>query len=368
MPTSPITLDSPIPPHLDLAGAPSQLFQVPPSPSASSALYRSIAVPRKRARLQLDQRSSWLQVDGTSSPLVPSLTGPDDLPHGVDGIVDFDYRPSRYPPPQPFPLDTSVDSLSEAGGCRKRSRRDPSLIAVSPTGSDEKTISPNVPSHPSAAPVRWSKAVLGVVGKVWDFCWSGAFRGFYAGGGRGYNLSGEEDAALTFSAPASEKETMAVTPTAPALQRGPSTPLPGGFPAEDDLQRSWVMVPSVNPSPASSHSTHRSSTRRVPRRTTTAYHASRRGRSHHQRGLMSHAGSLPRQPFFSSPALPRESPVSVDTQRHMADVCRIEREGDESMRRMGKMGIKLQALIREGRQALGTQVEVSDLVMDDCAN
>ncbi|KAI0861753.1 hypothetical protein F4860DRAFT_158478 [Xylaria cubensis] len=31
----------------------------------------------------------------------------------------------------------------------------------------------------------------GVVGKVWEFCKTGAFRGFYAGGGRGYEVSQE---------------------------------------------------------------------------------------------------------------------------------------------------------------------------------
>ncbi|PYI13364.1 hypothetical protein BO99DRAFT_347574 [Aspergillus violaceofuscus CBS 115571] len=374
MPTGSITLDSPIPPHLDLAGAPSQLFQVPPSPSASSALYRSIAIPpRKRARPNLDQRSSWLQIDGASSPTVPSLISSDDLLHSADGIVDLDYRPSRYrEPAHPFPLDASVDSLSEAGGLRrKRSRRDPSLIAASPTGPDEKGIPPNVTPDPSdAAPVRWSKAVLGVVGKVWDFCWSGAFRGFYAGGGRGYNMSSEEDAlSPSFPSPASEKESLPATPTAHfrqrQRQRGPSTPLPGEYPDEDDLQRSWVMVSAgKSSSPSSSLATNRSTTpRRAPRRTTTAaHHASRRGRPQNKRVLTSHAPSLPSQPSFSSPAMPRESPVSVDTQRHMAEMRRMEREGNASMRRMEK---KLEALIREGTQALATRVEVTDLDMED---
>ncbi|RAL17679.1 CoA-binding protein [Aspergillus homomorphus CBS 101889] len=368
MPTSSITLDSPIPPHLDLAGAPSQLFQVPPSPSASSALYRSIAVPpRKRARSSLETRSSWLQVDGSASPLVTSVIGSDDLLHGVDNVVDLDYRPSRYrEPSDPLHLDTSVDSLGEAGGLRrKRSHPDPYLIAASPTGSDEKEQSPSVTSYPSAAPVRWSKAVLGVVGKVWDFCWSGAFRGFYAGGGRGYTMSGEQeeedddDNSMTFPSLASEKGSAPTTPSAQPPRRGPSTPLPGCYPEETDLQGNWVMV-----SPPSATIYRGSTPRRGLRRTTTAAHlAARRARPHTRRVLMSHAPpSLPSQHYFSSPAMPRESPVSVNSKRHMAEKRRLEREEDASLQRMEQ---RLQVLIREGTQALATRVEVMDSEMED---
>ncbi|KAJ2896030.1 hypothetical protein MKZ38_005915 [Zalerion maritima] len=43
----------------------------------------------------------------------------------------------------------------------------------------------------------WSRfafhTISGVVGKVWEFCKAGAFRGFYAGGGLGYNAGGNID-------------------------------------------------------------------------------------------------------------------------------------------------------------------------------
>jgi hypothetical protein len=64
---------------------------------------------------------------------------------------------------------------------------------------------------------------------------------------------------------------------------------------------------------------------------------------------------------FSTPAKPRETPVSVETQRYMAQKRRMEREEDESLARLNR---QLQAMIKEGKQALGTRVEVDDFMED----
>ncbi|OJI86272.1 hypothetical protein ASPTUDRAFT_116398 [Aspergillus tubingensis CBS 134.48] len=366
--SSPFFLESPIPPQLDLAGAPSQLFQVPPTPSASSALYRSISIPnRKRSRLEVDRRP-WLDVD-TPSSHVASVISPDDLLLGVeDTSVDQVYRPNRYrKPARSLALDDSVESLSETADIRrKRSRWDPSLIAASPTGHDEKmtistttmtataTAAPavNTPiAYPQPAPVRWSRAVLGVVGKVWDFCWSGAFRGFYAGGGQGYTMTAE-DAQPQLASPSIEKESI---PTS-QRQQGSSSPFSGQFP-EDDLKHSWVIVSAREEFMDEASPSQR---RRVHRRTPAHTHSRRRSQG--KRTLISHAPSMPTKSQFSTPAKPRESPVSVETQRYMAQKRRMEREEDASLARLNR---QLQAMIKEGKQALGTRVEVDDLDMED---
>jgi hypothetical protein len=100
----------------------------------------------------------------------------------------------------------------------------------------------NIPgSKPATASIPgWSRFALetigGVVGKVWDFCTVGAFRGFYAGGGRGYDVD-------------------------PGLVRGntwcnehdiPTLPdLPGGFPDPDYAQyTAQSRTPDSTPPPA----------------------------------------------------------------------------------------------------------------------
>ncbi|KAF7595859.1 hypothetical protein BBP40_004350 [Aspergillus hancockii] len=360
MPTSSFVLDSPIPPQLDLAGAPSQLF-LPPNPSASSALFRSIAIPsRKRQRgVDLDHRS-WLE--SPSSPT--SFISPDDRLAGVDDVsADHDYRPSRYrDPPLKLPLDSSVESLSEASGARrKRSRRDPSsVVAPSPSGPEDEKLAQSTSFDPQVAPVRWSRAVLDVVGKVWDFCWSGAFRGFYAGGGRGYSMTAGGDPSLgeDYSWQPTEKpdflSSMAAATTAPQDQSG-STLLSGDC-ADDDLHRNWVVVGHDEHGYEASPSTQR----RVHRRTSSYSHLRRRQQPV-KRTFVSQPPSISAKSHFSAPAKPRESPVSVETQRYMAQKRRIEREEDESLARLNR---QLQAMIKEGKQALGTRVEVDDYMED----
>ncbi|KAF9893788.1 hypothetical protein FE257_009958 [Aspergillus nanangensis] len=385
MPTSSFILETPpIPPQLDLAGAPSQLFQVPPTPSASSALCRSISIStsgrkRSRARDLSSEPRSWLgsPIDRRSpAPFIPS---PDDqYPRPIDEM-DF-YRPSRYrEPPRPHPLDASVESLLELSGARrKRSRRDPSSVVAAST-TDEKSPAPNYsydssdPSQP--APVRWSRAVLGVVGKVWDFCWSGAFRGFYAGGGQGYPMMPPSQEDNTLPVPGhhhhhpyderttpTEKQRMAFA--AAGHQRSGSTLVPGEYP-EDDLRRNWVMVSSretrdrLDAEESVDAASPSMRTRRVVHRRTNTVPSQNRRRQPGKRALMTHSPAVSAKSQFSSPAKPHESPISVETQRYMAQMRRMEREEDASLQRLNR---QLQDMIREGKQALGTRVEVDDFM------
>ncbi|KAE8350893.1 CoA binding domain-containing protein [Aspergillus coremiiformis] len=358
MPTSSFVLDSPIPPQLDLAGAPSQLF-LPPNPSASSALFRSISIPnRKRQRGVDSERRLWL--DSPSSPT--SFVSPDDR-LGVDDVsAEHDYRPSRYRDlPLKLPLDSSVESLSDASGARrKRSRRDPSsVVAPSLLGPEEEKIVQNNSYYPQPAPLRWSRAVLGVVGKVWDFCWSGAFRGFYAGGGRGYSLTAGDPSVSSdhdnhMWQPTTEKHHPSSV-NADAHDWSESTPLAGEYP-DDDLHHNWVVVGPDEYGFEGSPSTRK----RVHRRTSSYSHLRRRQPV--KRTFVSHPSSISAaKSHFSTPAKPRESPVSVETQRYMAQMRRMEREEDASLARLNR---QLQAMIKEGKQALGTRVEVDDFMED----
>jgi hypothetical protein len=69
-----------------------------------------------------------------------------------------------------------------------------------------------------------------------------------------------------------------------------------------------------------------------------------------------------KSPVRSSTKL-RESPGAVDAQRYAAKVRRRELEEDASIRRLNK---QLKAMIKEGKEALGTRIEIEDdLDLDD---
>lgn len=363
MPSSSFLFDSPIPPQLDLVGAPSPLFQVP-QPSASSALYRSISSSqRKRCRPELEcGRGNARLTPHRPPPPVSDFFA--DLDEASDHEDHDIHLPNRYRDYPRTPLDASLTDSSKGPDDfrRKRCRReDPShVIATSPSGLDEKAMAPE--QTPTAAepagPLRWSRAVLDVVGKVWDFCWSGPFRGFYAGGGRGYSLdSSEAPLAESYqnkspmSYPYRPSSSSAFSPS--AEKRAVS--VPGEYPldaGEDVLHGSWVMIspnegttgyntPCARPRSRKSHMSRRTAYRRTPSKRSLAPHP---------------------QPTFSAPAKPHESPVSVETQRYLAKQRRREREEDASLQRLNK---QLQSMIQEGRQALGTRVEVDDMDTED---
>lgn len=350
----PLFVESPIPPQLDLTGPPSQFF-APTTSSASSALYRSISIPsRKRSRHYESGPRAW--PDYSTDLISATPIGSPDRPHPASSYLGSDdltseadyYRPNRYKDyPRPN-FDGSIDSLPEVGDVRrKRSRRDPHISPPAPPAANEKVTvtgdygdqddySHGFLSQP--APVRWTRAVLGVVGKVWGFCWSGAFSGFYAGGGQGYAMSVEQ-------AP-QEKQDAPLFP-APVHRERDATPVPGEFP-DDEIRQNWVMVPSRDH--VADYADDAASSSRKRRVQPQPY---RRAGA----GLMRRRQSGNKTAHFSSPAKPRETPVSVETQRYMAQQRRREREEDASLRRLNR---QLQAMIKEGQQALGTRVEVDD--------
>ncbi|KAI1423346.1 hypothetical protein F5Y12DRAFT_547556 [Xylaria sp. FL1777] len=150
-------------------------------------------------------------------------------------------------------------------------------------------------SQPSSG---WSSFAIstigGVVGRVWEFCKTGAFRGFYAGGGRGYEMSksvGPQAAdGLTrpdeyninvaipeqeFSPPVEnlpqsdyspfyyERETPESTPPPPPKRRQISYGTP-----TDELRKNWVMIDEPANVNRQSSFASRASSRRPVQRTT----------------------------------------------------------------------------------------------------
>jgi hypothetical protein len=328
------------PAKLDLSNAPSQLFQVPAS-TASESLY-SLSVTRKRPRRNTERLLSHLESDYTS-PMIHNYRSRS----GTDFTsAELDYRPNRYResflPPS---FDSGDESINPAeNGSRKRSRRDSCL--VSPT-ADGPTLS---------TPTGWGRTVIKAVGKVLDLCWTGAFRGFYAGGGQGYDMPASaalESSWQASTSPSNEKESYTNTYC--------STPIPGQYP-DDDIDRSWVVVPegadtfvggSDLPSPSlrSRRAFQVSSPRRrpavMPRLAKKAAYPGPHSPTKSQ--------SLP------SPRL-KDGLASADMQRQAAKMRRKEREEDASIQRLN---MQLQAMIREGKEALGTTVEVDDYDMYD---
>ncbi|KAI0841368.1 hypothetical protein F5Y06DRAFT_218890 [Hypoxylon sp. FL0890] len=96
---------------------------------------------------------------------------------------------------------------------------------------------------------RWGSVALskigGVVGKVFQFCTAGVFRGFYAGGGKGYEMRAPTRQQSTSNEQAWCNEHD--IPTLPAL--GPSA-TPGGFPQSDYSPSQRGFSPESTPPPA----------------------------------------------------------------------------------------------------------------------
>ncbi|OAA38835.1 hypothetical protein NOR_06488 [Metarhizium rileyi] len=143
------------------------------------------------------------------------------------------------------------------------------------------------PHHPPGWGTLAFSTIGGVVGKVWEFCKAGAFKGFYAGGGRGFEMQpGDADPGRpqnheddeqqhripgyfpqgdTFYEQDTTEDTPipsgASTPSAPAAKRRQTAPA-------DELGRNWVMVKD-----------RASGTDATLRRTSAAYRQSPRNRN-----------------------------------------------------------------------------------------
>lgn len=258
----------------------------------------------------------------------------------------------------------------------------------------------------------WGKAVAsimsGVAGKVWEFCKAGAFRGFHAGGSQGYaskspGLSpfGPESSTWQDLSPSTNN----IFHSASNLK---STALPGGFPESDfisdymsnpspnisparaskkarpDLASSWVLLPSHIPLSRET-SPSRLAARKVPSSASTPSARRPASKAGLQRPVLapsrpsltySQATDRPassasiRSPYPSpkhqshqrahSPSTdegadPPVSPIRAEAQRYAARARKREKEEERVLRGFNE---RLKAMIREGKEALGTKIEV----------
>jgi len=254
----------------------------------------------------------------------------------------------------------------------------------------------------------WSQAVVaavaGVAGKVWEFCTAGAFRGFQAGGTQG-KITG-----ATSSSPRIVQSSIwqDVSPSASTvISDPPSTSVPGGYPDPDsspspdrtpsrvgkrpkyDSSSSWVMVPS-NITTSRETSPSRLASRKLPSLASTpsarrpassaglrrpilpasrpsltftptnrpASSASTRSplpsprRASHQR-TSSYTTNGISDDF--APGNAPERPLGVEAQRLAAKVRKREKEEDRALKGFND---RLKAMIKEGKEALGTKFEI----------
>lgn len=234
----------------------------------------------------------------------------------------------------------------------------------------------------------WGEAVYKVAGRVWEFCTMNAFQGFYAGGGQGYRMHATSKLINCEKSIWEELEEQE-----DCSKNKEIGSIPGRFPDEDfipdymshshitpprpakkiqrekgevDLRASWVIVGSV---PASREpSPTRNSAQEMPpvcspsRRPLSR--AARRPMLPASRPFTSYAGSpglrADRPASFASSRSPittpkHESPVNFEVQRHAARMRKRELKDDAHLNRFNE---QLKAMIKEGKEALGTKFEV----------
>lgn len=415
----PFSVDSTFPPKLDIhVGAKSHIFQLPRTPSAPTSLHRSTAFSftedeggtacRKRARQDsyiLDRSVSSLCNTTAWSPMESGLSSALISP-GVMSPVPFvntQYKLAGG-------LDTPTGTFALAMDRSDSYATSPELALRGGRGWDRGSSISSDSYFPQVSPLLgreangrsrrpasqltrmgWGKAVYNVAGKVWEFCRANAFRGFYAGGGQGYCMQATPQ---VMSCEQSVWEELEEKNDALNNVRE-ITSIPGCFPDEDfipdymsqnhttplrpakkiqrekgeaDLRRNWVMIGGTSPSRASSPT--RISARKVPALSSPGRkpvsRAGRRPVLPASRPSTSFAGSpglrSDRPASFASSRSPitspkHESPVNLEGQRQAARMRKRELEEAAKLKRMNQ---RLQAMIKQGKEALGTTFEIED--------
>lgn len=245
----------------------------------------------------------------------------------------------------------------------------------------------------------WTGLAFGLVGKVFNFG-TNVIRGFYAGGGTGFDLQHGESSPGMWDAPMPQVS----TPLPGAWQEDDyfdgdyeqdnlSAPPSGSRPAVKRRQTdrdNWVMVgeAEVDSTPRRKVSGNnaqranlavRPSASRAPNRRNIAPVA-RRQTSHVSYAgspvqLPSHADG-PRRASFAPTRSPRSRPssagvannpnanayMSPEAERYAKRQAKQDRAADKAMSSMSKT---LEDLIRQGQEALGTKISIEDEGFDD---
>lgn len=435
-----VSLETTLPPKLD-AGAKSHIFQPPRTPSASNSLHRSSAfllsqhgkMPGSRKRSRKDSyladeplsdtfdASAWSPMESYLHSSMTCPGSPDEMSPAP--LINTQYKLAGG-------LDTPTAALSSTlerydcyatlsdptmrgpgrGWGRNSSiEGDNYFPQITPTmlgretngrprfqmASSQRQQHQQYQEYQESSGGSFAKTVFAVAGKVWEFCKASAFRGFYAGGGQGFDMLPPSHSEQTIWEDTSEPKD---------YNFSQMTPIPGRFPTEElriipdcmsrnyrhqrqetspsrpakkhqrekpgsrtELQASWVIV---GPRDASSLSRESSPSRPSLRK----YPPSRRHLAkpihHRPRPSSSYAGSPSLSHPFASRASPRasglspskipaasanSSPVNTEVARHAARIRKREVEEEANLQRLNR---QLKAMIKEGKEALGTKYEI----------
>ena len=405
-----LNCDTTLPPKLDInVGARSHFFQSPSTPSASSSLHQSTFSPstpsfdsssssRKRLRhdsliANKDIRSSAASrgsLRAHSPPLFVEtkyeLAGGLDTPRTA-ALLAMDLREKGF--------NLSSDLHFRGDGRFRGFELTPDKHMQScPLAMDRETHLRS--RQPALRPARDGlerviHSVVGVAGKVLEFCKATAFKGFYAGGGQGYQFksvipetNGYQsvwlDADRENACDDRKRGTGLVSDRFPPedyipdyMSQDHTTP-PRAFKkiqrekGTGEISASWILVESTSSREASPS---RLSHRKVP---STVVSTRRPFLKQGRRPILptsrpsstSYAGSPALQSdrpasfaFTRSPlSSPKhENPPNGKLQQHAAELRKRELQEGASLKRFNK---QLKAMIKEGKEALGTKFEVHD--------
>ncbi|KAF2836157.1 hypothetical protein M501DRAFT_997405 [Patellaria atrata CBS 101060] len=373
-------------------GSRSDVFRPPRTPSYSAST-PSTGSSRKRSRHQ--SNNSYGNGGGYFA------TPHDEIPRSVDAASPVPFVNTRYTlaggldtpgvvAQGSFDADEDADDEGEFRKGQWSSGRNNGALFTSPNDGRQR-----IGDSLGKLVVGLVGGVIGGVGKAWDFCTGNAFRGFYAGGGRGYDMPHSRPQTQDSD---SLWQDVPETPGPSRFDRD-LTPVPGRFPEEDDFGVRSIEETPMRPPAKRQHtetngsgwvvvnredraSSPRLSSRKVPTLSSFENLSPRRNsqipRPAHSR-TASRKSLLPvsrrTSSYTSAPSLmverrlsygapksagtspSKQSPMSEEAKRYLAKMRREEKETDESIR---KFGAKLSAMIKEGKQALGTKVEVED--------
>lgn len=431
-----LSLETTLPPKLD-AGAKSHIFQPPRTPSASTSLHRSSTfllsqhgkIPGSRKRSRKDSylaeeplsntfdASAWSPMESVLNSSMTCPGSPDEMSPAP--LINTQYKLAGGLDTPTAALSSTLERYDCYATLSDPAMRGPGRGWGRNSGIDGDNYFPQTtptmlgrevngrPRFEMASSQRqqqhqqhqeyqessggsFAQTVFAVAGKVWEFCKASAFRGFYAGGGQGFDMlppSHSEDSSepkdFNFSqmipipghfpteelkiipdymSPNYHHQRQETSPSRPAKKH--QREKPG---SRTELQASWVIV---GPGDASSLSREPSPSRPSLRKYPLSRRPLTKPTHHRPRPSSSYAGSPSLSHPFASRAPPRasglspsknpaasanSSPVNIEVARHAARIRKREVEEEANLQRLNR---QLKAMIKEGKEALGTKYEI----------